>query len=91
MAMSGPAASPAGALPLPAAATGLALDSQTGRVYASHGELRQMTVVDGPAMQPLPGAQMADRYESIVVDPQMKPAQIYLASPSGILAIMTDP
>jgi hypothetical protein len=91
MAMAGPAASPAGALSLPAAATGLALDSQTGRVYASHGELRQMTVVDGPAMMPLASAQMADRYEAIVVNPQMKPAQIYLASPSGTLAIMIDP
>jgi YVTN family beta-propeller protein len=91
LAMAGPAASPAGALPLPAAAMGLALDSQTGRVYASHGELRQMTVVDGPAMKPLPRAEMADHYEAIVVDPQMKPAQIYLASPSGTLAIMTDP
>jgi hypothetical protein len=91
MAMSGPAASPAGAVSLPAAAMGLALDSQTGRVYASHGEIRQMTVVDGPAMEPLASAQMADRYEAIEVDPQMKPAQIYLASPSGSPAIMIYP
>jgi DNA-binding beta-propeller fold protein YncE len=91
MAMAGPEAASAGVMPLPAAAMGLGLDTQTGRLYVSHGELRQMTVVDGASMKPLATATMPDRYEAIAVDPQSKPAQIYLASPTGVLAIMTDP
>ncbi len=91
LAMAGAAASDAGTVSLPAAAMGLALDSQTGRVYASHGEVRQMTVVDGPSISLLTSAEMTDRFTAIVVDPQMNPAQIYLAGPSGTLAIMTDP
>jgi DNA-binding beta-propeller fold protein YncE len=90
-AMAGPEASSAGELSLPGAAMGLGLDTLTGRLYVSHGELRQMTVVDGASMKPLATAAMGDRYEAVAVDPQSSPAQIYLASPSGTLAIMTDP
>jgi DNA-binding beta-propeller fold protein YncE len=90
LAMTGPQAMEAGSMPLTGPAMGLGLDSQTGRVYVCHGELRQLTVVDGPAMTPLTTPAMTDRYEAIVVDPQLKPAQIYLVGPSGMLAIMRD-
>jgi hypothetical protein len=91
LAVAGPEVTAAGTLSLAAPALGLSLDSQNGRVYVCHGELRQMTVVDGPAMTPVATPAMTDRYEAIVVDPQLKPAQIYLAGPSGTLAIMSDP
>jgi hypothetical protein len=90
LAIAGPQVTAAGTMPLAAPAMGLGFDSQNGRVYVCHGELRQMTVVDGSAMTPLASPAMTDRYEAIVVDPQLKPAQIYLAGPSGSLAIMAD-
>jgi hypothetical protein len=91
LAMAGIEATSAGSMPLPAPALGMGLDTVRERLYLSHGDLRQMTVADGASMKLLADAAMTDRYEAIAVDPQLKPAQIYLTSPSGTLAIMTDP